>query len=209
MTEEEKVSRLTPAMRWVLIGAGAVVVIGAIVTGVLLTTSGAGGPGADGVAPTGAVTPTQGPLPDATPTSGSEVLTPTEAPAQTLPPVAPAAPGEALLAPPYPDSANAEGALVAGFPADILGPAPDSDVIQSAVATEGDITQITLLGRTDASPDDVRAHYAAAWAALGLVDQSAGDGSLTFAGRGASLSFSANTGGTGTRYTLFGVFRAS
>jgi hypothetical protein len=211
MTEEQKVSRLTPAMRWVLIGAGVVVVVGAVVVGWLLTNS--GGPGGDagdaGSAPSGQVTPTQGPLPDATPTSGSEVIAPTEAPQTSLPPVAPVAPAEALVAPPYPASGSAEGELVAGYPSAAMPPSPGADVLQSSIATEGDIMQVTLLGRTDASPDDVRAFYAAAWSALGLADQSGQDGTLTVTGRGASMSLAFTTAGTGTRYTVYGVFRAS
>ncbi|WP_438354495.1 hypothetical protein [Microbacterium sp. CJ88] len=214
MTEEKKTAGLSPAMRWTLIGVGAVVVIGVIVAVWLLTTGGRSGTGsgADGGPSTNV---TQGPLPDATPTSGSEVLPPTGSVDNTLPPVAPpvpiepVAPAEALVPPPYPASATAEGDLAAGFPVDVLGPMPASDVISSSIATEGSTMQVTLEGRTDTAVADVRAYYAQKWAALGLQEQSTSDGSLTYTGRGAALSLSANEGGTGIRYTLFGVFRAS
>ena len=210
MTEEKKAAGLSPAMRWTLIGVGAVVVIGVIVAVWLLTTGGRGGTGAVDGGP--ATNVTQGPLPDATPTSGSEVLPPTDGGQSTLPPVtppAPVAPAEALVPPPYPASATAEGDLAAGFPVDVLGPMPSSDVISSGIATEGAIMQVTLEGRTDAALTDVRAYYAQKWAALGLQEQPTSDGSLTYTGRGAALSLSAFEGGTGIRYTLFGVFRAS
>lgn len=210
-------ARTTPAMRWVLVGVLAMVLIGA---GVLAWTLGPGAPGArsplSSASPyrsaTAATGTTAGPLPDATPTFGSEVLPPTTTPGGPLPPVAapPAAGAAPLVRPPFPVPGSADGTLVSGFPAEIMGPMPKSDIIQSEIATQDDTAmQVSLLGRTDTPAADVRAYYAAAWASLGLTDQGASDGSVSFAGRGVALSLSTTEGGTGIRYTIFGIFRAA
>lgn len=196
-------------MRRVLIGVLIVLVIGAAVVVWLFTSSPRGsddaGTGAASTSPSSSAT--AGPLPDATPTSGSEVIAPTTAPAQTLPPIEPVAP---LIAMPFPSSATEEGGLAAGYPSEVMAPAPGSDVLQSAITTEGETMQVTLVARTDASEDDVRAHYAAAWSALGLREVQTSDGSSTFAGayESLTLAFSPNSA-TGTRYTLFGLFRGN
>ncbi|WP_375386197.1 hypothetical protein [uncultured Microbacterium sp.] len=212
--QDGKSPALTPAMRGVIFGALGLLAIAVVVFAVLLNGSNAG-PGSTSGSATGSSSSgstTAGPVPGATPTSGSEVLAPTAAPETTLPPIAPpsSAPATPLIAPPYPASATADFALVDGFPEQIMGPAPASDILQSAISTEGTVMQVTLVGRTDASPDEVRAHYAQQWAALGLADAgTSADGSLSFTGAFESLSVSATVGGTGTRYTVFGVFRAS
>lgn len=168
----------------------------------------------DGASPSGASgapapTSTRGPLPGATPTSGSEVQSP--APQQTdqgvIPPRTSTDP---LLSEPLPASGSAEGQLVDGFPADVMGPASDSQVVSSAIATEGSVMQVTLVARTDSSAADVTAHYRDLWANLGLTPQdSAGAAGTSSTGRGASLTlaFSPDSA-TGTVYTILATFRA-
>ncbi|KAA9106490.1 hypothetical protein [Microbacterium rhizomatis] len=208
----ERVRSTTPAMRWALLGVLAIVLVGIGVTVWLMASGGAPGSTGSAGSPGTAQATTAGPAPGATPTAGSEVLPPTAVPDATLPPVAApsSAPPTPLIAPPYPESATADFSLVPGFPEQVMGPAPASDILQSAIATEGNVMQVTLVGRTDASPDDVRAHYTELWSGLGLTNAgTTSDGSLSFTGPLESLTVSTTVGGTGTRYTVFGIFRAS
>lgn len=197
-------SRLTPAMRRVLWIVGGVVLI-VLVAAIWLATAGAGGGAA---APTPTATPTRGPLAGATPTTGSEVQDP--APGQLepgrLPPLPAATP---LVSAPLPESATANRKLVEGFPAKIMGPAPDSDIVSSAIATEGSTMQVTLVARTDASPESIVAHYRDVWAQLGLIDQGTTNGNgAAYASPHTSLTLAFSPeSGTGTVYTILGSFR--
>jgi hypothetical protein len=115
-----------------------------------------------------------------------------------------------LAAAPLPDSGSASGELVAGFPASVIGPTADSDVLSSSIATEGDTMQVTLVARTDTSTDDIRTHYAQHWAGLGLApSDSEGAGSAyADAYTSLSLAFSPDSG-TGTVYMIHAVFRTN
>lgn len=205
---------LTRAMRWVLWGVGAVALVGLAITLWLSTAGGdAGAPRAVDAttAPPAApsATPTPGPLPDATPTTGSEVKAPdaTAPPADRLPPLSAPSP---LVSAPLPGSGSASGELVDGFPTNAMAPAPASEVLQSSIATEGDTMQVTLQARTDATPEEVSGHYRALWSSLGLADVTSGGADASYADALSSLSlaFSASTG-TGTVYTVYGVFRTN
>lgn len=206
-------TRLTRGMRRVLWAVGAVVAAGLIGAIWLLTTGGGGASpaGDDGANPDTGGTPqptaAQGPLPGATPTTGSEVQPPdpSASPSDRLPP--PPAPTP-LVDAPLPPSASASGKLVDGFPTDVMGPARVSDVLQSAIATEGDTMQVTLVARTDAKPDEVREHYRALWSGLGLAGASGADVAYSDALSSITLAFSPGSG-TGTLYTVYGVFRTS
>lgn len=194
---------LTPAMRRVLWIVGGLVAV-VLVVAVWLAVTGGGGGGT----PAPSATPTRGPLPGATPTTGSEVQDPVSGQPEPgrIPPLPAATP---LVSPPLPESASAKGKLVKGFPENIMGTAPDSDIVSSAIATEGNAMQVTLVARTDASPDSIVAHYRDTWAQLGLVDQgtTGGDGA-SFAGPHTSLTLAFSPGsGTGTVYTILGSFR--
>ena len=205
---------LTTAMRIVLWGVGAVAVVGLGVALWLSTTaSDPGAPGAVGATATPTATPaparTQGPVPGATPTTGSEVLPPEASapPTDRLPPLTAPSP---FVSAPLPVSGSASGELVDGFPVHVMGPSPPSNVLQSSIATEGGTMQVTLQARTDATPDEVRRYYRALWSGLGLADAGASgaDASYADALSSVSLAFSSSAG-TGTVYTVYGVFRTS
>ncbi|MFB7891617.1 hypothetical protein ACFC1I_05415 [Microbacterium sp. NPDC056044] len=201
---------LTPAMRAVLWIVGGVAVLGIAVAVWLLTAGPGSGASAD-PEPSASPSPTvtQGPIPGATPTTGSEVQEPDEtaAPIDRLPPLTTSTP---LVSDPLPASGSASGELVKGFPADLMGPAPESQVLESSISTEGSTMQVSLVARTDATADDVREHYRTLWAGLGLTDTSSGDGSVTYSDAFSSISLAFSTSsGTGTVYMVYGVFRTS
>ncbi len=223
---------LTPGMRRVLLIVGALTAVGLAMTlwlsvgggGSLLSGTPGGGAAAPGDSSSGDSAPgtqptpsdggplpetTPGPVPEATPTTGSEVPDPdpTAPPGNRLPPLPQPSP---LVDPPLPASASASGTLVDGFPRAIMAPAPGSDVITSAIATDGDRMQVTLVARSDASADDVRAHYSTLWASLGLTDAGSAPGGASFSHSFATLSLAFSPpGGTGTVYAVYGVFRSS
>ena len=199
-------------MRWVLIGVGTLAFVGVAVAIWLMTV----GPGADlaGATPTPAPTSTPisappGPAPGATPTTGSEVNTPDSedsAPSDGLPPLPTPT---ALVEAPLPATASAEGSLVEGFPEQAAGPSGDSVVLTSSIASEGETMQVTLVARTEASADEVRAHYRETWSRLGLAETASTDGAATAFGdtyTSLSLAFTAGSG-TGTVYVIYGVLR--
>lgn len=158
--------------------------------------------------PTAVGAPSPGPVIGATATAGSEVpaLEPTASPVGRIPGIPARAP--LVTAPPPPGYATGE--LVAGFPAEVMGPAPQSDVVSSQITGEEGTSQVTLVARTDAPADTVRAHYRTAWANLGLSDVGPGTGAdiaYRDAHTSVSLAFAPGTG-TGTVYQLHAVFRA-
>ena len=201
---------LSPAMRRVVIVVAVVVVLGLGIA-LWLAFGPNSGRGAGDASPDPASSassePTTGPLPGATPTTGSEVLPPSEGGgSDRLPPRTVQAP---LVAAPLPPSASALGSLVDGFPSAIVGPMSGSDVVESSIATEGDRMQVTLTARTDATADAVTKHFEASWSALGLHSTpDAGTAALTFAGPYESMTLAFSTGtGTGTVYMIYSVFR--
>ncbi|WP_194409700.1 hypothetical protein [Microbacterium cremeum] len=206
----------TRALRWVLWAVGAAVVAGLAIALWGFTADGdAGAPGASGapgaVDATTAPTPrpTRGPLPGAEPTTGSEVQAPdaTAPSADRLPALSTPSP---LVSAPLPDSGSASGELVDGFPTGVMAPAPPSEVLQSSIATEGDTMQVTLQARTDATPDEVSQHYRAVWSGLGLAATGSSDGADTsYSDALSSLTLAFTSSGTGTVYTVYGVFRLS
>jgi hypothetical protein len=115
-------------------------------------------------------------------------------------------PAPPLVSAPLPASGTKSGGLVAGFPTRIMGPAARTTVVSSSIATDGRVMQVSLVGRSSASPADIRAHYALLWASLGLVSQQTTDGTTAFRGPYDSVTLSFTPSGTGTHYTVFGVF---
>ncbi len=204
MTDEAR-KPLTTGMRMVLIAVGAVVVVGGI-TAVWLLSAGASAPGAQ-VSESSAAHATSGPLPGATATTGSEVVSPQPGQTQTdpdrLPPLDAPTP---LATAPLPPSASATGSLVDGFPETVMGPTSDADVVSSSIATQDTTMQVALVARTDSSSADVIAHYKALWEGLGL-SVSATANAATAVGSFESLTLSFSSSGTGTVYSLFGVLR--
>ncbi|MGO4681150.1 hypothetical protein [Microbacterium sp. 2MCAF23] len=202
MSDEARGTRIAPAMR-VTIGVVGVLVAAGAVTAIVLT--GVGGTGADRAA-TAAPQSTSGPLPGATPASGSEVPPPPATPLSAMPP---ASAGEAgpLISAPLPGSGSLDGGLVDGFPAEVAGPAAGSTVRSSSIATQDTVMQVTLSALSSASQDEVRGEFRTRWAAAGMREQQTADGTMTFTGAYESLTLSFGSSGTGTLYTVFGVLR--
>ena len=91
-----------------------------------------------------------------------------------------------------------------------MGPLPDSSVVQSSIATEASTMQATLTARTDATPAEVTEYYRIVWSGLGLADAGAGSGTDTsYSDAFSSVSLAFSSSGTGTVYTVYGVFRTS
>ncbi|QAY59983.1 hypothetical protein ET475_08230 [Microbacterium protaetiae] len=175
-------------------------------------TAGNGTPGATAgtsTAPGGAKgaasgAPTIGPLPQATPTTGSEVLPPTATPITRLPSITPQPP---LVSAPLPKTASKNNGLVSGYPEKVMGPATKSTVLSSSIATEKTTMQVSLVATTTASQASVQKHYEELWGSLGLRRGTAADGTITYVGAHESVALSFGTTGTGNRYTIYGVFR--
>ena len=198
-------------MKYTLWGVGAIVVVGIVVALFFLLAPPAGT--SDTAEPSSAATPsiTRGPSPGATPEEGSEVLPPdpSSTPGSGLPPLPVPEP---LVTAPLPESAAADGVLVDGFPGDVMGPAAGSDILSSSIATESDVMQVTLVARTDATQEEVSAHFRSLWAELGLTEgvQTEGSADITSTDQFSSLSLAFTpSSGTGTVYMIFGVFRTS
>ncbi len=148
--------------------------------------------------------------PGAAPADGSEVPDPEDAaPEASGPGAAPAPESTPFPGGTLPASAAATGELVDGYPEPIMTPMPTSDVLNSEIATQGDVTQVTLVARTTASPDEIREHYRALWDDTGLEPAGTQDSDTAFADASTSLTLGfAPESGTGTVYVLFGVFRS-
>jgi len=199
---------LTRPMWGALIAVGIVVLVlgGAAVW---LFAAPVGAPGDAATTPHPSPAATQGPLPQATPTTGSEVLPPETGDTGGGLPLPPAA--ASLLTGPPPASASGTSQLVEGFPSDVMGPAPDATVVQNAVATEGDVVQVSLVAHTEASPQEVIAHYAQVWTSKGLsAAPESAYGSIAYTSTADSLTLAFTPGtATGTVYMVHGVFRTN
>lgn len=197
---------LSPAMRWTLATVGAVVTVGLVAAAILFFTPPAPQPGSAATATASATPTTAGPRPDATPVDGSEVQPPSDqsAPSDRLPPLPMPTP---LITAPLPETASARGSLVDGFPSTVAGPAPGADILDSSIASADTVMQVTLTARTDATHDEVIAHYRSTWSALGLSD-AGGDAPLSYSDQFSSATLSFTPGsGTGTVYVVFATLR--
>lgn len=195
--------------RALLAGAGVAVV--ALVIAVGAFAGGGGDPQTPQAAtPSPSATPVPGADPGASPADGSEVPDGAdEDPEASGPGSAPAPESTPLVGETLPPSATASGALVDGYPEPIMTPMPSSDVLDSSIATEGDVMQVTLVARTTASPDDVREHYREVWGGSGLepTGREASDTSFADGSTSLDLAFAPDSG-TGTVYVILGVFRS-
>lgn len=201
---------LTRGMRWAIAGVAIVVAAGLATAAVLMVRMPAAPPPAADALPgaSGApgVSQTQTPTPAPTPVDGSEVLPPE--PHQTESARLPALPQPTpLIAAPLPADAAAQGSIVDGFPVTLAGPAPQSDVIDSSIASDGTTMQAALTARTDEAPDAIAAHYRDAWAALGLAPAGGDGADLAYTDRFTSISLAVSETGTGTVYTLYATLR--
>ena len=205
MPDEERGTGMTPAMKIVVGGVAALVVAG-VATAIVLTGVGAPGDAAGSAAAPEATGSTSGPLPGATPTSGSEVPPPPSTPLSAMPPTSTTR-TKPLISGPLPASGSLDGGLLDGFPAALAGPAGNSTVRSSSIATQDTVMQTTLSALSTASQDDVRAEYRTRWAAAGLQEQPTTNGSTTFTGAYESLTLTFGSSGTGTLYQVYGLFR--
>jgi hypothetical protein len=210
-------SHLTRGMKVVLIIV-ALIVLAGVIAAIALASSGSGGGRSDGqgtsaasssttaaTPPEASFAPTEpGPIPGATPTSGSEVQPPRATPRTALPPLKTTAP---LMEAPLPKSGTKNGGLVTGFPTKLMGPGKGSQVLTTSIATEGTTAQITLVAITSANDAETFAHYESLWSELGLQRVASEGGGLTFTGPHESMTLATEKSGTGNRYTIYGVFR--
>ncbi|MCT9002641.1 hypothetical protein [Microbacterium memoriense] len=194
-------------MRWTLAAVGAVVAVGLVAAAILFFTPPTPPSGAAATTATASAAPTAaGPRPDATPVDGSEVQPPADqsAPSDRLPPLPMPTP---LITAPLPETSSARGSLVDGFPSTVAGPAPGADILESSIASADTVMQVTLTARTDATQDEVIAHYRSTWSALGLSD-AGGEAPLAYTDQFSSATLSFTPGsGTGTVYVVFATLR--
>lgn len=193
-------------MRWAIAGVAIVMAVGLAAAAVLMVRMPAAPPPTTVANANASAAPGAPQTPVPTPVDGSEVLPPE--PHQTESARLPALPQPTpLITAPLPADAAAQGSIVAGFPVTLAGPAPQSDVIDSSIASDGTTMQAALTARTDEAPDAVAAHYRDAWAALGL-SPAGGDGAdLAYTDRFTSISLAVSETGTGTVYTLYATLR--
>lgn len=198
---------LSRGMKVTLWAVGAAVVIGVIVVIALLNAP-TGAPAGASATPSSSATTGPGPSPDATPADGSEVPSP-EPSASATSGLPPRTPDEPLVTTPLPESATADGELVDGFPSDVMGPPDDTTIVSSSIASEADVMQVTLVARTDASQEDVLAHYRSLWSDLGLTDSPTESADLSYANEYSSLTLAFTpSSGTGTVFMVYGVLKA-
>jgi hypothetical protein len=157
---------------------------------------------------TGAPAPTAAPTPTRAAGAGSEVLPPTATPTTPHLGVDPTP----LLTGPLPKSAEATGKLVAGFPTTIVAIPPDSTVLNSAIATQGQHMQATVVGTSAASEGDVQAYFQGAFTQLdltGAVTPSAtGTVANTYSRGTDRITVTTSTASGKTRFSIFALFVA-
>jgi hypothetical protein len=119
-----------------------------------------------------------------------------------------------LVTLPLPPTASQSGALVAGYPADLIPPTAEATIISSSVASADNRLQVALAASTPLASDAVLEFYRVAFAANDLVDSVApaasGSSALLFS-RGSDtvlLTVTPTTDG-GTDYSVYGAFTAT
>ena len=149
-------------------------------------------------APTGSA----GPVVDAKPSAGSEAQ-----PYAPTPQAQPRVKKPKPLLTSAPKSSSKVGALVSGYPRQVMGPSTGSSVSSSSVTSQGHRVQVSLAAHTGQSAKSVRAHYQKIWSALGLSPNATTDGTLVYSGTYGSLTLSFPESATDTRYAVYGTFR--
>lgn len=194
---------------------------------------------ADGGSPTARPSPETGTAqPGATPTQ-APAPTPAPPPKQGSPSPRVRAPGEAndvrvlepgtpdpgsvplpeskplavLVSLPLPDTSNAVGSIVDGFPTQVIPAAPHSAVGTTSVAAEGSRLQAALTAQTSLTVVEVLNFYRTSLAELGLYDTPApaldGSSALSFTRGSNTITLSATAVDGGCRYVVFGTFTAA
>ncbi|WP_230977503.1 hypothetical protein [Georgenia yuyongxinii] len=110
-----------------------------------------------------------------------------------------------------PANAAAVGALVEGFPTEVIPVAPATEVISSDVSSEGRRTLISLHGRQPASVEDVVGTYRDSFAAIGFVERPSpsveGSRAVSFTRDTHALVLTVRPEGDGAVFTLSGVLQ--
>lgn len=118
-----------------------------------------------------------------------------------------------LVALPLPDTSNAVGSIVDGFPTRVIPTAPNSAVATTSVAAEGSRLQAALTAQTSLTAVEVLNFYRASLAELGLYDTPApaldGSSALSFTRGNNTITLSATAVDGGCRYVVFGTFTAA
>lgn len=175
---------------------GALVLLAIVVVGVFLATGG--------------LTPTAVPSPLSTraPGSDSEVLPPTATPTTPHLGVDPTP----LVTAPLAKTASATGKLVTGFPSGVISIPADTKVTSSAISTQRNRMQATLVGTSAASVGDVQSYFEAAFTKLGLTStvtpSAPGTQANTFARGNDRIIVTTEAHSGGTRFTIFALFTA-
>lgn len=132
-----------------------------------------------------------------------EVMPPSSSTETQLPP---SAITPALLNAPAPSTSSANGALAAGYPSESLPPEPNSTITSSAVATDGEHVQLSLVAVSSTDVDGVLSFYTTALARYGYFSATPFAPGLTqqsYSGPGGTVSLSAEHTPGGTSYSLF------
>ncbi|TDC53133.1 hypothetical protein E1212_06865 [Jiangella ureilytica] len=111
-----------------------------------------------------------------------------------------------------PADGSASGALVDGFPVDVIDLVPDAEVTSSAVSAEGSRVQISLEATAPVSPEEVLGHYRSRFVAGGFAEAAvpsvAGTTAAAFSRSGDALVVSSRTDGDETLFSVTGVLVA-
>jgi hypothetical protein len=148
--------------------------------------------------------------PTTTPTAlgGSEV--PQSAPTPTTPQLG--VETSPLISGPLPESASADGELVAGFPTSIISLPPGAKVESSAIATEGDHMQVTIVASSASSEDKVLSYFDGVFTDLGLrgaeTQSASGTRTTTWSSGSDSIVVATTADGDVTRFSVFALFTA-
>jgi hypothetical protein len=156
------------------------------------------------------------PIPTPTALGGSEIPQPTATP--TTPQLGIESPPQSgtetspLISGPLPKSASADGKLVAGFPTSIISLPPGAEVASSAIATEGNRMQATVVASSAASENKVHSYFTGIFTDLGLTStetQAApGTKATTWSNGTDSIVVATKVDGDVTRFSVFALFTA-
>ncbi len=117
-----------------------------------------------------------------------------------------------LISGPLPESASATGELVAGFPTSVISLPPGAEVISSAIATEGERMQVTVVATSAAPEEEVQSYFEGVFSDLGMTGAetpaASGSKAVTWS-RGTDSIVVATTPDAGeTRLSVFALFTA-
>jgi len=148
------------------------------------------------------------------PSPAPSTLGGSEIPQPTATPTAPQLGIEAkpLIAGPLPEPASAVGELVPGFPTATVSLPSGAEVVNSAIAIEGDRMQATVVATAAASEDDVHRYFDGIFTPLGLrgaeTPSAAGTTAMTWSSGNDSIVVATTADGEGTRFSVLALLTA-